>query len=251
MTTDPTTHAAADLLDERATPTSRRWSWRRASDLPGWVLALEFVALFLIGPLVYFQYVRGPGLLFPALWAFCAYTLAVLLLDPGFDRKTLGNRKGLREEFGRMLAVFAVLGSMLVVAVALYDRMVDGPSILFSMPRNKPSLWLMIMIFYPLVSVFPQEVIWRAFMFHRYTKLFPGRLAMILASAAAFGHAHIVFHNWLAVAMCVVGGLLFARTFDRSRSTLAAWIDHALYGCLVFTVGLGSYFYSGNVHVPT
>jgi membrane protease YdiL (CAAX protease family) len=97
------------------------------------------------------------------------------------------------------------------------------------------------------VSVYPQEVIWRAFMFHRYRSLFRRRWAIIGASAIAFGHAHIVFHNWLAVGLCVIGGVLFARTFDRSRSTLAAWIDHALYGCLVFTIGIGRYFYSGSV----
>lgn len=239
---------ARDLADGAG---SASWSWRRASDLPRAWLGAEFVLLLLIGPLFYFYLVRGPGLLFPALWALFAFTLSLLLLDPTFDRRTLWNARGMARELGRLLVVFLVLGGLLTLAVAVYDRVVEGPSIFLGLPRSRPTLWIMIMVFYPLVSVYPQEVIWRAFIFHRYARIFPGRFPMILASAIAFGHAHIVFHNWLAVGLCVIGGLLFARTFDRSRSTLAAWIDHALYGCLVFTIGLGSYFYSGNVHVPT
>lgn len=224
-------------------------SWRRASDLPRLLLAVEFVLLFLAGPVAYFLVVRGPGMLFPALWAFCFYTLAILLLDPSFERRSLWRAGAMLKELGRIVLTFAVLGALLTIGVAVYDRVVAGPSILFSMVRERPTLWIVIMIFYPLVSVYPQEIIWRTFMFHRYAKLFGSRWMMIAASALAFGHAHIAFHNWLAVGLCIVGGVLFAWTYARSRSTLAAWIDHALYGCLVFSVGLGHFFYSGAVHL--
>lgn len=237
-------------VDTPPAPPNLGRSWRRAADLPRPFLALELLLFFFAGPIAYFFLVSEPGLLFPALWAFCFYTLAILLIDPSFDRRALWKFKAMRSDLPRILLTFAALGTLLTLALALYDATTDGPSILFSMPRERPTLWLIIMIFYPLVSVYPQEVIWRAFMFHRYARLFPARVPMIAASALAFGHAHIVFHNWLAVILCTVGGILFARTFDRSRSTLAAWIDHALYGCLIFTIGLGNYFYSGAVHAP-
>ena len=51
----------------------------------------------------------------------------------------------------------------------------------------------------------------------------------------------------LAVALCVIGGWLFADTYSRTRSLWLASAEHALYGCLVFTVGLGRYFYGGTV----
>ncbi len=225
-----------------------RRSWRRAADLPHSLLALELLLLFVAGPIAYFRFISEPAMLFPALWAFFFFTLSLLLIDPSFDRRTLWNIAGMRRELSRILITFAVLGTLLVAAVAIYDRAVVGPSILFSLPRENPTLWAIIMLFYPLVSVYPQEVIWRAFMFHRYAKLFPARTPIIIASALTFGHAHIVFHNWIAVALCIIGGLLFARSFGRSRSSLASWIEHALYGCLVFTVGIGHYFYSGSVH---
>ena len=36
---------------------------------------------------------------------------------------------------------------------------------------------------------------------------------MILASGTAFGLAHLVFGNWIAVTLSALGGILFARTY--------------------------------------
>lgn len=57
----------------------------------------------------------------------------------------------------------------------------------------------------------------------------------------------MVLQNWLAVAMTMAGGGLFAWRYDRSRSLAAVWVEHALWGCLIFTIGLGRYFYLGAV----
>ena len=69
---------------------------------------------------------------------------------------------------------------------------------------------------------------------------------MVIASAVAFGFVHIVFLNPIAVGLSVVGGVLFALTYLRTRSLLMAAIEHGLYGCLIFTVGLGRYFFHGT-----
>lgn len=68
---------------------------------------------------------------------------------------------------------------------------------------------------------------------------------MILASAAAFAFMHIVFRNPVAVVYTFAGGVLFARRYYRSGSLLVSSLEHALYGCWMFTVGLGPYFYQG------
>ena len=46
--------------------------------------------------------------------------------------------------------------------------------------------------------------------------------------------------------LATIGGLLFAATYERRRSTLLVSIEHGLYGDFIFTVGLGGLFY--NVH---
>jgi membrane protease YdiL (CAAX protease family) len=68
----------------------------------------------------------------------------------------------------------------------------------------------------------------------------------VLASGLLFGWAHVVVHNGAAIALATVGGLMFAATYERRRSTLLVSIEHGLYGDFIFTVGLGSLFY--NVH---
>lgn len=44
-----------------------------------------------------------------------------------------------------------------------------------------------------------------------------------------------------------IGGILFARTYERSNSLLAACIEHGLWGDLLFTLGLGWCFYTGVI----
>jgi hypothetical protein len=36
-----------------------------------------------------------------------------------------------------------------------------------------------------------------------------------------------------------IGGILFAFTFKKTKSTLLVSIEHAIYGCWLFTVGMG------------
>lgn len=221
--------------------TSRRASYTRA------FLWVEMLALFVGGPILYWRLVPGPGWLFPALWAWAAVCLGLLLMDGRFERRRLGWRNASSTEASRVLRLFAALGLSLLAVVALWDWLVQDRSILFSLVRRDPWLWSAIMVGYPVASVYAQELIFRAFFFHRYRPLLPSRWAMIAASALAFAWVHIIFQNWLAVAMTLPGGLIFAWRYDRTGSTLLVSFEHALYGCLIFTIGIGQYFYSGRI----
>lgn len=221
---------ALDSVEARPAHPSRRW------------LGIEFTVLFILGPMVYVAAAPGTGVLFPALWAWAVFSMLLLLRDRSFPRLELWNGAGLLCAWRPMLARFVVLGGLLTLAVWIVT-----PEHLFDLPRRKPWLWLAIMILYPLLSVYPQEVIFRAFLFQRYRPLVGGGAAMVLVSAAVFGWVHIVFEHWVSVVLTLIGGVLFARTFAQTRSVAAASVEHSLYGCLVFTIGLNSYFYSGAV----
>lgn len=119
------------------------------------------------------------------------------------------------------------------------------PDRLFSLPRERPLTWVMVMILYPLLSVVPQEFLFRSYFFKRFSLLIPNPLHMKLASALAFGWVHIVLHNWVAVVFSAIGGYLFADTYHKTKSLAAACLEHALYGCYIFTIGMGFYFYHG------
>ena len=113
------------------------------------------------------------------------------------------------------------------------------------MVRTHPYAWASIMISYPVLSVCPQGVVYRAFLFRRYRPLFTSNWPVILMSALAFAYVHIVFRNSLAVGFTLLGGFLFALRYRQSGSLLVSCLEHALYGCLLFTVGLGNFFIYG------
>ena len=96
----------------------------------------------------------------------------------------------------------------------------------------------------------PQEALYRRFLLLRYQRLFGSGAGSVLTSAAAFGFAHIVYGNALAVGLSAAGGLLFAASYRRHRSLALVCLEHALYGCLVFTIGLGRFFYTGAAWRP-
>ena len=119
------------------------------------------------------------------------------------------------------------------------------PEQVFSLPRDRPFVWVMVMILYPLLSVVPQEILFRSYFLRRYAKWLPPSM-LFIASALAFGWVHIVLRNWVAVVFSMIGGLFFADTYRKTGSLAAICFEHALYGCYLFTIGMGYYFYHGQ-----
>lgn len=119
------------------------------------------------------------------------------------------------------------------------------PERFMQMPLKRPGLWLMIMFFYPLISVIAQEIIYRVYFYHRYQPLFEARpnLAMTV-NATLFAIGHIIFLNPLAITLTFLGGLIFARRYQRTGNLWLVIIEHSYYGLLIFTSGLGIYFFS-------
>lgn len=176
----------------------------------------------------------------PFLVALGVGSVVYLLRKPGFDRANLLRPDAVRRQLRPILLLWAAATVIALVGVALLL-----PEDLFGFPRSEPLMWAIVAVAYPLFSVYPQELIFRAFLFERYKPAFGDGAGMLAASAAAFGFAHIIFGNWFAVIATTVGGLLFAYRYQRSRSLLATSIEHGLYGVMIFTVGLGQFVYHG------
>jgi len=68
----------------------------------------------------------------------------------------------------------------------------------------------------------------------------------VLASAVAFAYVHIVFQNRLAIVLTLIAGLLFALRYLQTGSLFVSSFEHALYGCSIFTIGLGRSFYHAS-----
>jgi membrane protease YdiL (CAAX protease family) len=111
---------------------------------------------------------------------------------------------------------------------------------LFEVLRNKPKLWIFILFIYSIFSVYPQELIYRTFFFQRYQALFSNEKLFLFLNAIVFSLGHIFFKNALVMVLTFLGGILFALTFNKTKSTLLVSIEHAIYGSWLFTVGMGS-----------
>jgi hypothetical protein len=204
-------------------------------------LILEFLVLFVGLPLAYrFSPVRVPAL--PVLWVVAGYAGWQLLRDPRFDRAKLWNAGQLPGRMGVILAIFAIVALVIWLGVRRF-----APELLWSFVRQHPKFWAVVMVAYPVLSVYPQGLLYRAFFFDRYAGLFPGKWVMIVASAVAFAFLHIIFRNSVAVGLTFAGGLLFAARYAETGSLATSSVEHALYGCWMFTVGLGQYFYDGTI----
>lgn len=205
-------------------------------------LAAEFLMIVLVVPFLMMGKLKG-GLLFAVLWLVLIYCIWIYRrLRPEETIKSFWDGGALRDRalWKPILARFAVS------AVAMLGLLfVLNPEKFLELPSERPRLWLTIMFFYPMISVIPQEFIFRTYFFERYKALFPTHNAMVTASALAFGFAHIVLQNWVAVVLTTVGGFYFASTYRKRRSMALVWAEHAIYGCFLFTIGLGTYFYSG------
>jgi len=204
------------------------------------LLALEFSALFFGLPLlIYFRIL--PNLPIPYLLVIALAAFFVLRRDPGFHSARLFTWGNVHQHLVPLLLRDLLFLIFLGIAVRVF-----APDLLFSFVKRAPAFWAVVMLLYPLLSVYPQELLYRAFLFHRYGPLFGSGWVMLLASALAFGFVHIIFGNWLSVALCVIGGLLFSLTYHSSGSLLLTCLDHAIFGNFIFTIGLGRFFYHGS-----
>jgi membrane protease YdiL (CAAX protease family) len=205
-----------------------------------WILFAELLIFFTILPLLLYKRLI-PNWPIPILVAVTIGAFLVLRRFPNFSFSQLFQWSGARSEALAILARDAFL--MLALGVAVWQF---APHLLFSLVRRAPILWAALMVLYPLCSVLPQEFLFRAYFFRRYRELFGGGSAMIAASALAFGFVHIIFGNWLAVVLSAIGGILFSTTYLRTASLSLVWLEHALFGNFLFTIGLGQFFYHAH-----
>ena len=176
---------------------------------------------------------------FLILVALAVAMVSVLVADPSFRPRWLWNYRKLDwQPFGRFLPGGIALS--LLIWIVWPERFLD-------LPREEPKLWFVFVVCYPIFSVYPQEVIFRAYFCHRYERLFGPVWLLVVANAAAFAWAHIIFGNWVAPLLTFFGGLLFASSFRRTSSLAVCCMEHALWGLLVLSVGLGEFFLGATV----
>jgi hypothetical protein len=206
-------------------------------------LAVECALLFFIAPAaLYFIRFEMAFRIVPLVWVLALGCGVYLVRCRGYGRRELWMPKGLGRAVAEVIAAFIPLAALLSLLAWYFI-----PDRFFAFPRHTPRIWAAVMLLYPVLAAYPQEVFYRTFFFERYRPLFGGPRQLILANALGFGIGHAVYGNWLAPVLSTLGGLLFAYRYQRCRSTLVVGIEHALWGNFIFTSGYGWFFYSGAI----
>lgn len=204
-------------------------------------LIAELILVFVLAPFVMRYAVYHHDIpLFYALAPVLLGMVALLAFDHSFD---------VGREFAHWpqrativsIALFFVFGAGVVtaaVAIAMPER-------LFALAIERPTRWMKIMALYPFTSVLAQEAVYRVFFFHRYGPLFRSTAMLCVVNAGVFALGHVLFRNWIAVGGTFAIGLVLAWRYQRTGNFFAVYVEHVLWGWLVFTVGLGVYFFTG------
>lgn len=142
----------------------------------------EMLLLYAGGPLLlyYLVYERHIPLFIILPFVFAGLT-AILFMQS--DQSWRGDLRRLpsRRDISSILGLFLICGSGLTLFA--YYRY---PEYFLSLPKYYAPLWLLVMVFYPLISVTTQELFYRVLYFHRYASAFGNAKWLAIAVNAAF-----------------------------------------------------------------
>ncbi len=131
------------------------------------------------------------------------------------------------------------LGTFVFLTAYLYFILGQEPFILV---RERPHLMLIISVFYPLISAFPQELIYRTYYFERYKEIL-GPKALIITNMLAFSFLHVIYNNLPSLILTLISGFVFTLNYYRKGSLMLVTIEHSILGLIVFFTGMGQFFY--------
>ena len=192
------------------------------------------------GSLIWIE-IMGNVPFFPLLLGMLLLTVCITAFDKSMHFQIKSGQKNIQSFRKQFFLKIIITGFFLCGFTALFY-----PNLLFAFPRERTGIWLMVMILYPLLSVVPQEFLFRTFFMQRYESLFGHKNRMLWMNALVFAWAHMVFLNSIAPVFSLAGGLLMAKTWQQTKSFRWVCLEHALYGQLVFTSGIGWVFYQGS-----
>lgn len=200
-------------------------------------LYLEFVLLFFgIPTLVYLDqdFIRPSIIILPAL----VFIFLLLRKNTDFKWRELISWTVSGKTMAASAVIILICGLLMLGYVWLFER-----HNLFNLPRANIWIFLAMVVFYPVFSAYGQEIIYRTFLFRRYSVIFPKAWQFILLSALTFSFLHIVYYDPVSMILTFIGGLYFSWVYITTRSVLYTAVLHGIFGMLVFGVGLGQYFW--------
>ncbi|PKV50585.1 CAAX prenyl protease-like protein [Aquimarina sp. MAR_2010_214] len=193
---------------------------------------LELFIFFIILPI---SFLLDSHFLFKVIPTVFGFVYILILLK----RKSLLKLKFPIKEYWKPFWKKTIIKLGVIMVVTGVYVFLMAPDKLFSVLIKRPGLWIIILFVYTFLSVWPQEIIYRTFFYERYEGLIGNKWLFIFINAILFSLAHLFLGSFLVQVLTFVGGLLFAYTYQKTKSTTLVSIEHAIYGNWLFTVGMG------------
>ncbi len=196
-------------------------------------LFLELFLIYLLVPLLFFFF----NVKLPSVYVFFTISMIILLMllhDKNFSNNKLYDCKYFNKNslnfFLNSVLVFVFL--VLLVYYAEYDNLFLFPLVAFN-------LWFFVVILFGVFIAYPMIVVYYAYFYYRYKRLFDNNSSLVFASSLFFAFAHILFYNVLIVVLAFIGGLWFGYRYQKSKSVILPFLEYLVFGILVFTIGVG------------
>lgn len=197
-------------------------------------LILEFILFYVFVPFIVNRYLGGWYKIIP-LVLIAGFFFTLLYFDPSFDRRVFTRfRKGYVSKSVVRVAIITVL--------LVWFTWWVFPNLLLRFPIKHFESYVLTFFLYPVASVFPQEIIYRLYYFHRYEVLIPEKYLLMLSNAIIFGLTHFIYGNWVAPIATFLVSWIFIYNYYQTKSLLNVSLEHYLYGLIMFTVGFGYFF---------
>ena len=193
---------------------------------------LEFFFIFLILPSAIF-FLDSSIIVFLTLYLVFTLSIVILYFDKSFSFTSLRKKVDWK---------FIIIFSLIFLSLSFFYVILVDKDLLFIFPKTNFELWLLVILIYPFLSVIPQEIVYRVFFFQRY---FPNERSfyfLTLLNMIVFSYGHIVFNNVHAILITAIVSPIFTYAYLK-KSFFTCIVLHALGGQIIFTLGLGKYFF--------
>ena len=193
---------------------------------------LEFFFIFIILPSAIF-FLDSSIIVFLTLYLVFTLSIVILYFDKSFSFNSLRKKVDWK---------FIIIFSLIFFSLSFFYVILVDKDLLFIFPKTNFELWLLVILIYPFLSVIPQEIVYRVFFFQRY---FPNERSfyfLTLLNMIVFSYGHIVFNNVHAILITAIVSPIFTYAYLK-KSFFTCIVLHALGGQIIFTLGLGKYFF--------
>ena len=193
---------------------------------------LEFFFIFLIIPSTIF-FLDSSIIIFLTLYLVSILSLVILYFDKTFLFTSLKKKIDWK---------FVIIFSVIFFFLGFFYVLLVDKNLLFIFPKTNFKLWLIVIFIYPILSVIPQELVYRVFFFQRYFPNINRFYFPVFLNLVVFAYGHLVFSNMHAIIITAIVSPIFTYAYLK-KSFLTCVILHTLGGQIIFTLGLGKYFF--------